>query len=308
MSLTDISSTPTTSARSAWPRTSAAGPSTTTCAASASGHRPVSPSPTRPSGRCRTGPTGRTPRCPRWPWARVAVTPLQLAAAYSAIANGGEWVTPTLVKATMDAEGRQRPLAPGSRTRIIQPSTATQLRDMLTSVVQNGTGKAAAVAGYQVRRQDGDGLEARGRELRGRRQPGLRGLVRGDGPGSGSAAGGRRDDRRAGWRLLQRRPCRRLRSRRSRSRRWRRSTSPQPVGATRSRPRPANPRPTRSGRSRRWRPPRRPRPPLRHRPLTVTCGRATCGRAGRLRPRPGRGRRRWWFRRPARRHRRPGNG
>ena len=61
----------------------------------------------------------------------VAVTPLQLAAAYSAIANGGEWVTPTLVKATMDAEGRQRPLAPAPRTRIIQPSTADQLRDML---------------------------------------------------------------------------------------------------------------------------------------------------------------------------------
>lgn len=80
----------------------------------------------------------------------VAVTPLQLAAAYSAIANGGEWVTPTLVKATMDGDGNQHPLAAGARTRVIQPSTASQLRDMLTSVVENGTGTAAAVTGYQV--------------------------------------------------------------------------------------------------------------------------------------------------------------
>jgi cell division protein FtsI (penicillin-binding protein 3) len=90
----------------------------------------------------------------------VAVTPLQLAAAYSAIANGGEWVTPTLVKATADDQGRQRPLAPGSRTRIIQESTAAQLRDMLASVVQNGTGQAAAVAGYQVAGKTGTAWKA----------------------------------------------------------------------------------------------------------------------------------------------------
>jgi len=90
----------------------------------------------------------------------VAVTPLQLAAAYSAIANGGEWITPTLVKATMDSQGRQRPLAAGARTRVIQPSTAAQLRDMLASVVQNGTGKAAAVTGYQVAGKTGTAWKA----------------------------------------------------------------------------------------------------------------------------------------------------
>jgi cell division protein FtsI (penicillin-binding protein 3) len=90
----------------------------------------------------------------------VAVTPLQLATAYSAIANGGEWVVPTVVKATTDPSGRDHPLSAGMRSRILDPSTAGELRSMLAAVVARGTGSAAAVPGYDVAGKTGTAWKA----------------------------------------------------------------------------------------------------------------------------------------------------
>jgi cell division protein FtsI/penicillin-binding protein 2 len=76
----------------------------------------------------------------------VAVTPIQLAAAYAAIANGGVWVQPHLV-------GR----VGGSAVkfvhrRVVLPAIDEELKKMLTGVVdENGaTGTAAAIPGYTV--------------------------------------------------------------------------------------------------------------------------------------------------------------
>jgi cell division protein FtsI (penicillin-binding protein 3) len=69
----------------------------------------------------------------------VAVSPLQLAAAYAAIANDGVLVQPHLV----------RGVAPWSR-RVVRPEVAAQLRGMLTVTVEQGTGKRAQLQGYQV--------------------------------------------------------------------------------------------------------------------------------------------------------------
>ena len=80
----------------------------------------------------------------------ITMTPLQLAAAYGAIANGGEWVTPQIVRATVDPDGRHRPMAAPDRQRIIAPETASELRRMLGAVVSDGTGKRAAVPGFDV--------------------------------------------------------------------------------------------------------------------------------------------------------------
>jgi cell division protein FtsI/penicillin-binding protein 2 len=70
----------------------------------------------------------------------VAVSPLQLAAAYAAIANDGVLVQPHLVRETAD---------PWSR-RVVSPAVAAQLRRMLTETVEEGTGKKARLQGYQV--------------------------------------------------------------------------------------------------------------------------------------------------------------
>jgi cell division protein FtsI/penicillin-binding protein 2 len=75
----------------------------------------------------------------------VAVTPIQMAAAYSAIANGGVLVQPHLVSRV---EGK-RPLIRRKR-RIVSRGIAAELNAMLQNVVVGGTGTNAAVPGYKV--------------------------------------------------------------------------------------------------------------------------------------------------------------
>jgi cell division protein FtsI/penicillin-binding protein 2 len=75
----------------------------------------------------------------------IAVTPLQMAAAYAAIANDGVWVQPRLVA---HVGGRTRPN--GDRRRVVTKVVAAQLSAMLTGVVAEGTGRLAAIAGYRV--------------------------------------------------------------------------------------------------------------------------------------------------------------
>jgi cell division protein FtsI (penicillin-binding protein 3) len=75
----------------------------------------------------------------------IAVTPLQMVAAYGAIANKGVWVQPHLVEKIAG----ERPVEPGRR-RIMSTRTAKQVRKMLREVVQEGSGTAAQVPGYQI--------------------------------------------------------------------------------------------------------------------------------------------------------------
>lgn len=80
----------------------------------------------------------------------VSVTPLQMAAAYNTIANGGLYVAPKLVKATVDASGRER-ATPASKTRrVVSERTARAVTAMLNEVVRVGTGTRAAIKGYTV--------------------------------------------------------------------------------------------------------------------------------------------------------------
>ena len=75
----------------------------------------------------------------------IAVTPVQMAAAYAAVANGGVLVEPHLVGRV----GRAARRAPKGQ-RILPPTVAKQLVAMLTGVVSEGTGQLAAVPGYRV--------------------------------------------------------------------------------------------------------------------------------------------------------------
>jgi cell division protein FtsI/penicillin-binding protein 2 len=75
----------------------------------------------------------------------IAVTPLQMAAAYAAIANGGVWRRPHLVERI----GTQA-LPPVERERLFSRRTARALARMMADVVLEGTGTEARVPGYTV--------------------------------------------------------------------------------------------------------------------------------------------------------------
>jgi cell division protein FtsI (penicillin-binding protein 3) len=80
----------------------------------------------------------------------LAVTPLQLANAYAAIANGGTWNQPYIVRA-LEREGETVDVRPTARSRrVISKSTAYQVIRLLEEVVVSGTGRKAAIAGYRV--------------------------------------------------------------------------------------------------------------------------------------------------------------
>jgi cell division protein FtsI (penicillin-binding protein 3) len=82
--------------------------------------------------------------------AGVAVSPLQMAAVYAAIANGGTYVRPSLVRATVGTDGAATPVPAAPRHRVVSAATSKQLTEMLAYAVQDGTGYAAQIAGYQV--------------------------------------------------------------------------------------------------------------------------------------------------------------
>ncbi|MBR1586236.1 MAG: PASTA domain-containing protein [Clostridia bacterium] len=81
----------------------------------------------------------------------VAVTPLQLIAAASAVVNGGRLMRPYIVKEVLDADGtvidKAQPLVVSLP---ISADTSATMRSLLENVVENGGGKNGAVAGYRI--------------------------------------------------------------------------------------------------------------------------------------------------------------
>ncbi|MFZ0014565.1 MAG: penicillin-binding protein 2 [Acidimicrobiia bacterium] len=79
----------------------------------------------------------------------VAVTPLQMAAAYAAIGNDGVWTTPHIVKSQVDAEGETE-VAGIETHQVVSTGTSLLMRELLASVIESGTGRNASVEGYRV--------------------------------------------------------------------------------------------------------------------------------------------------------------
>jgi cell division protein FtsI (penicillin-binding protein 3) len=75
----------------------------------------------------------------------IAVTAIQMASAYAAIANGGVWVRPHLVERVGGVPAR---LAP--HRRVVSRWIARELTSMLQNVVLDGTGTLAQIPGYHV--------------------------------------------------------------------------------------------------------------------------------------------------------------
>jgi cell division protein FtsI/penicillin-binding protein 2 len=86
----------------------------------------------------------------------IAVTPIQMAAAYSAIANGGILRSPHVVAAV---GGRENPRPKG--TRVISAATAASVRSMLEGVLgPGGTASGAAIEGYDLAGKTGTAQKA----------------------------------------------------------------------------------------------------------------------------------------------------
>jgi cell division protein FtsI (penicillin-binding protein 3) len=80
----------------------------------------------------------------------VAVTAMQMIEAYNVIAEGGEYVAPKLVLATVGKDGTRHPTPPAERHRVVSVQTAAEVRDMMEQVVISGTGTEASIDGYTV--------------------------------------------------------------------------------------------------------------------------------------------------------------
>ncbi len=93
----------------------------------------------------------------------IAVTPLQLVTAVSAVANGGLLMQPRLVKSIVSPDGD---IIEEHSThvirRVISEESARTLQGILESVVLNGSGRNAGIAGYRVGGKTGTAQKAEG--------------------------------------------------------------------------------------------------------------------------------------------------
>jgi len=80
----------------------------------------------------------------------ASVTPLEMAVAYSVYANDGYRVEPFAIKKVVDFRGRLLESNGPNLNQAIDPSITATIRSMLIDVVNNGTGRAAKIPGYDV--------------------------------------------------------------------------------------------------------------------------------------------------------------
>lgn len=99
----------------------------------------------------------------------VSVTPLQMVTAYSSIANGGELLTPHIVKEIRAPDGTVQYSARRQVVRrVMTPEVAAQVRVMLRDVVAGGTSTKADLATLDVAGKSGTALRnAHGRYISG---------------------------------------------------------------------------------------------------------------------------------------------
>lgn len=91
----------------------------------------------------------------------IAVTPMQLLTAVSAIANDGLLLRPQIVQEVRDGQGNVvRGFAPDVKKQVIDAKNAAELKGILEKVVEDGTGIGAYVAGYRIAGKTGTAQKA----------------------------------------------------------------------------------------------------------------------------------------------------
>lgn len=80
----------------------------------------------------------------------IAITPLELLTAISAIANDGKLMKPYVVEKIIDSSGEEDVIEPKAVRQVVSPKTAAQLSAMMVSVVKSKYYKKAYLSGYNI--------------------------------------------------------------------------------------------------------------------------------------------------------------
>ncbi|MCR4963545.1 MAG: PASTA domain-containing protein [Firmicutes bacterium] len=92
----------------------------------------------------------------------IAVTPIQMITAVSAVANGGVLLKPQIVSKVVDSDGTVRKKAKAEPVRqVISAETSATMLEVLQGVVEEGSGTKAAIPGYKVAGKTGTAQKAK---------------------------------------------------------------------------------------------------------------------------------------------------
>ncbi|MBI4812294.1 penicillin-binding protein 2 [Candidatus Falkowbacteria bacterium] len=91
----------------------------------------------------------------------ITVTPLQIAMAYAAIANGGMLKKPQIIDEIRYSDGTVEKHSQQDVAQVIDEKTSRMLGAMLVSVIEHGHGKRAGVSGYYIAGKTGTAQVAR---------------------------------------------------------------------------------------------------------------------------------------------------
>jgi cell division protein FtsI/penicillin-binding protein 2 len=80
----------------------------------------------------------------------ISTTPVQIVAAFSAIANQGKMIQPRIVKKIIYADGKEKNIKVKSLGKVISPETASKVSAMMVSAIRNGYSGKAGVKGYLI--------------------------------------------------------------------------------------------------------------------------------------------------------------